>query len=68
MNNATNNGYNFNIIYHVPEGKEHGLSTIMDWFPEDGADKLVVCLDSSSNDYEQHKELKERGYNILVLD
>jgi single-stranded-DNA-specific exonuclease len=25
-------------------------------------------LDSSSNDYEQHKILKERGYDIIVLD
>lgn len=56
------------IIYHIPEGKEHGLDTIMDWFPEDGNDSLVVLPDSSSNDYEQHKELKERGYEILVLD
>lgn len=59
---------NFNIKYHVPDGKEHGLATIMDWFPEDGKDSLIVLPDSSSNDYEQHKELKNRGYDILVLD
>jgi single-stranded-DNA-specific exonuclease len=40
----------------------------MDWFPEQGNGALIVMPDSSSNDYEQHKELKERGYDILVLD
>ena len=60
--------FNVNIIYHVPEGKEHGLSTIMDWFEQATNKALIVCLDSSSNDYEQHKELKNRGYDILVID
>lgn len=56
------------IIYHIPEGKEHGLSTIMDWFPDNGADRLIILPDSSSNDYDEHKELKERGYDIIILD
>ena len=56
------------IIYHIPEGKEHGLSTIMEWFPDNGANRLVVLPDSSSNDYDEHKELKERGYDIIILD
>lgn len=29
---------------------------------------LIVLPDSSSNDYEEHKILKEMGYDILVLD
>lgn len=29
---------------------------------------LIILPDSSSNDYEYHKILKERGYDILVLD
>ena len=57
-----------NIIYHIPEGKEHGLSTIMDWFPDNGDNKIIILPDSSSNDYEEHKILKERGYNIIILD
>lgn len=56
------------IIYHIPEGKEHGLSTIIDWFPDNGADRLIILPDSSSNDYDEHKELKERGYDIIILD
>jgi single-stranded-DNA-specific exonuclease len=56
------------IIYHIPEGKEHGLSTIMNWFPEDGTNRLIVAIDSSSNDYEEHRSLSNRGYDILVVD
>ena len=56
------------IIYHIPEGKEHGLSTIMEWFSDNGTDKLIILPDSSSNDYDEHKELKERGYDIIILD
>ena len=56
------------IIYHIPEGKEHGLSTIMNWFPSNGSNKLIVAIDSSSNDYEEHQELSSRGYDILVVD
>ena len=62
----TNN--KINIVYHIPEGKEHGLRTIMNWFPQNGNENLIVLPDSSSNDYEQHKELMDRGYRILVLD
>ena len=68
MGIASTVGWEPNIIYHIPEGKEHGLSTIMDWFPENGTDKLIVCPDSSSNDYEEHQKLKQQGYDILVLD
>ena len=68
MYDVVSDDFAFSLNYHVPEGKEHGLATIMDWFPEDGNGSLIVMLDSSSNDYEQHKELKERGYDILVLD
>ena len=30
--------------------------------------KLVIAPDSSSNDYEEHKILKERGIDVLVID
>ena len=68
MCDVVSDDFAFSLNYHVPEGKEHGLATIMDWFPEDGNGSLIVMLDSSSNDYEQHKILKERGYDIIVLD
>lgn len=59
---------NIEIRYHLHEGKQHGL--------EDQIDKLlllndlylVICPDSSSNDYTEHKKLKESGAEILVLD
>lgn len=60
---------NYSIKYHIPEGKEHGLSTIMNLFPEgEKSCDLIVLPDSASNDYEQHKILKDRGYDILILD
>ena len=68
MGIAPTMGWTPNIVYHIPEGKEHGLSTIIDWFPEDGTNCLIVCPDSSSNDYEEHQKLYERGYEILILD
>ena len=40
----------------------------MDWFPENGENCLIVLPDSSSNDYEYHKILKDKGYELLVLD
>lgn len=60
--------YNISIDYHVPEGKEHGLQTLMDLFEGKKKYDLIVLPDSSSNDYEEHKHLKELGYDILVLD
>ena len=53
-----------NIYYRIHTGKQHGiiLETIPDYI------KLVICPDSSSNDYEQHKALYERGVDVLVID
>lgn len=53
-----------NIVYRVHEGKQHGL--ILDTIPEDV--KLVIAPDSSSNDYNEHKELARRGVDVLVID
>ena len=39
---------------------------LTDTIPEDV--KLVIAPDSSSNDYEQHEELHNRGIDVLVLD
>ncbi|MGI6168444.1 MAG: DHH family phosphoesterase [Christensenellales bacterium] len=55
---------NSNIIWNTPKGKEHGI--ILDKIPEDVS--LVISPDAGSNDYEQHKELKEKGIECLVLD
>ena len=53
-----------NISYRIHTGKQHGI--ILDTIP-DGV-KLVIAPDSSSNDYEQHKTLKESGIDVLVID
>lgn len=59
---------NVEIQYHVPEAKAHGLSTIMENFTNKKICDLIICADSSSNDFEEHKILKDLGYDILVLD
>ena len=53
-----------NIIYRIHTGKQHGI--ILDTIPEDV--KLVIALDSSSNDYEEHAALRSRGVDVLVID
>ena len=52
------------ISYRIHDGKQHGLLT--DTIPGDV--KLVIAPDASSNDYEQHKELHDRGIDVLVID
>lgn len=53
-----------NFYYRIHTGKQHGI--IVDTIPEDV--KLVIAPDSSSNDYEQHKILYNRGCDVLVID
>lgn len=53
-----------NISYRVHEGKQHGL--ILETIPEDV--KLVIAPDASSNDYDVHQKLRERGVDVLVID
>ena len=57
-----------NIEYHIPDGKEHGLDTIMPLLEHEQKYDLIILPDSSSNDYECHKKLNEMGYEILILD
>lgn len=59
---------NFSINYHIPDGKEHGLDTIMDILTKEKIYDIIVLPDSSSNDYEYHKILKDMGYDLLILD
>lgn len=53
-----------NIQYRVHTGKAHGI--LLETMPEDV--KLVIAPDSSSEDYEVHKALQERGVDVLVID
>ena len=53
-----------NVLYRIHTGKQHGI--IPTSIPKDV--KLVIAPDSSSNDYEEHKELFEKGIDVLVID
>lgn len=52
------------IKWRLHEGKEHGV--ILDTIPE-GVD-LVIVPDAGSNQFEEHKQLKEKGIDVIVLD
>jgi single-stranded-DNA-specific exonuclease len=56
------------IFYRIHTGKQHGITedTISEAYRL-GA-KLIICPDASSNDFEQHKMLKEDGIDVLVID
>lgn len=56
---------NSNIKYQIHTGKQHGLSK--DIIIDSGI-KLIILPDSSSNDFDEHKKLKEKGVDILVID
>lgn len=53
------------ITWIMHDGKQHGLADLMDIAIKYD---LIVCPDSASNDYEQHKILKKMGKIVLVLD
>lgn len=53
-----------NIVWRLHEGKEHGV--IVDTVPEDT--NLVIIPDAGSNQYEEHKQLRDKGMDIIVLD
>lgn len=57
------------IEWRLHEGKQHGLEDHINYIIDSNKEyHLVVCPDSSSNDYKQHELLKERGIPVLVLD
>lgn len=55
------------LKWFVHEDKQHGFSDCMDYINQKDF-KLIICPDAGSNDYEYHKELKERGVDVIVLD
>lgn len=54
-----------NLTWWMHESKQHGLS---DCIEEASKYDIVFCLDSSSNDFEYHKKLKQQNINIIVID
>lgn len=55
------------LKWYVHEGKEHGLSDCMNYINTHDFE-LIICPDSASNDYELHKNLKEKNIDIIILD
>ena len=56
-----------NLRHFMHTGKTHGLSDVMDYIDQHNF-SLVILPDSSSNDYEYHKYLKNKGIDIIILD
>ena len=56
------------LSYFVHDSKQHGLSDTLPWLSNQTNLGLVICPDSSSNDYEYHKQLNSSGIKVLVLD
>lgn len=54
------------LSHTLHKGKEHGLSDVLDEILSDT--KLVICPDAASNDIEIHKQLKEKGIDVICLD
>ena len=68
IKNYKNDYPDFSLDYHIPEGKEHGLQTLMKDLGQEKKYDLIVLPDAGSNDVEEHKQLKELGYEICCLD
>ena len=57
------------LEWFMHEGKQHGLNDCVDIIIDAGSYDLVICPDSSSNDYEEHRILfEEHNIPIIVLD
>ncbi len=55
-----------NIYYAFHATKAHGID--YDNFPKGVDIKLVIAPDSSSNQKQEHEELKAKGIDVLVID
>lgn len=53
------------VDWFIHSGKQHGLSDCIDYAK---TFDFVILPDSSSNDYEYHKVLKDKNIDILILD
>jgi single-stranded-DNA-specific exonuclease len=52
------------LQWRIHEGKQHGV--IVNEIPKDV--DLVLIPDAGSNQYKEHKRLKEKGMDVIVLD
>lgn len=56
-----------NVFWVLHDGKQHGLKDHMNMILDNDF-SLVICPDGASNDYEEHKILKDKNIQVLVLD
>ena len=52
------------IEWRIQDGKQHGV--FVKTVPTDA--KLVIIPDAGSNQYKEHKQLKDMGMDVIVLD
>ena len=52
------------LYWTMHEGKQHGVELSQE---REGTD-LVIIPDAGSNQYDEHKELHDRGIDVLVID
>ena len=57
---------NNHLTYLHHTGKQHGLSDMRDSISANI--RLIICPDSASNDYDEHKYWLNQGVNIIILD
>lgn len=60
-----------NIVYYLHEGKQHGLSDMVEKIIDDNEKyhyNLVIVPDAGSNDFEYIEQLKEINLPVLILD
>ena len=55
------------LTWLLHEGKQHGLNDCWKKIIESRV-SLVLCPDSSSNDYNEHEELSKKGIQVVILD
>ena len=55
------------VDWYMHDSKQHGLSDCIDFILERQY-KLILCPDSSSNDYDKHQLLAENNIDVIVLD
>ena len=55
------------VDWYMHDSKQHGLSDCIDFILERQYE-LILCPDSSSNDYDKHQLLAENNIDVVVLD
>ena len=55
------------LEWKMHEGKQHGLNDCIEEIKQKQY-KLVICPDSASNDFQQHRIIKQYGGDVIVLD